>query len=286
MMNENNNEICVTIGMPIYNGAEYIREALEFALKQTYKNYKIVISDNCSTDETAIICKEFTSSNDNITYYKQEKNIGATGNFNYLINTTDTDYFILLAHDDYWESDNYLENLVQVLEKNKDLALAYSRARTLDMETKKEKWVSASAINNKIFINFLNKLPLLNSFYFYLDRNPFKIYGLYRTKCLQNIRFKPFLGASLNAENVFLYKLIKSNKIFYIDNVHFVYRVIVKPKIEYSESKNYRPPTFWEIEREFLKNTILLEKKPLLYLMSPILLAMLLLKKGLQKLKK
>jgi glycosyltransferase involved in cell wall biosynthesis len=49
----------VTIGIPVYNGEEYIRSALDSLLSQQYKNIKIIISDNASTDHTAEICKYY-----------------------------------------------------------------------------------------------------------------------------------------------------------------------------------------------------------------------------------
>ena len=49
----------VYIGLPVYNGAKTIEKAINSVVAQTFQNFKLVISDNASNDETAIICKKF-----------------------------------------------------------------------------------------------------------------------------------------------------------------------------------------------------------------------------------
>ena len=49
----------VSIGMPVYNGENFIRDALDAFLAQTFKDFEIVISDNASSDRTEEICREY-----------------------------------------------------------------------------------------------------------------------------------------------------------------------------------------------------------------------------------
>ena len=49
----------VSIGMPVYNGDQYIREALDSLLAQTFTDFELIISDNASTDRTSEICREY-----------------------------------------------------------------------------------------------------------------------------------------------------------------------------------------------------------------------------------
>jgi glycosyltransferase involved in cell wall biosynthesis len=46
----------VTIGLPVYNGENYISQAIDSILAQTYENFELIISDNASTDKTESIC--------------------------------------------------------------------------------------------------------------------------------------------------------------------------------------------------------------------------------------
>ena len=66
--------ILVSIGIPVYNGAETIARAIDSILRQTYHNIEIVISDNCSTDNTEQICNHYTKINPKIIFFKQSKN--------------------------------------------------------------------------------------------------------------------------------------------------------------------------------------------------------------------
>ena len=82
-MIENNTikEVEVTIGLPTYNGDKYIKKAIDNVLSQTYTNFKLIISDNGSTDSTSTICKEYEKKDKRVTYVKHEKNRGPDFNF-------------------------------------------------------------------------------------------------------------------------------------------------------------------------------------------------------------
>ncbi|WP_353813055.1 MULTISPECIES: glycosyltransferase [unclassified Moorena] len=49
----------LSIGLPVYNGEEFLREALDSILAQTFEDFELIISDNCSTDATEEICREY-----------------------------------------------------------------------------------------------------------------------------------------------------------------------------------------------------------------------------------
>src|SRR6266542_706109 len=90
------------IGMPVYNGERFIARALETLLSQSYRDWILLISDNDSQDNTALICKSYCEKDSRINYFKQSKNIGAINNFRYLLNKADTQYFMWAAADDEW----------------------------------------------------------------------------------------------------------------------------------------------------------------------------------------
>ena len=58
----------VSIGMSVYNGEKYFRQALNSLLNQTYKNFELIISDNASMDETKKICEEYAKREKKIKY--------------------------------------------------------------------------------------------------------------------------------------------------------------------------------------------------------------------------
>jgi glycosyltransferase involved in cell wall biosynthesis len=60
----------VTIGMPVYNGENFIRDAFNSILAQTYSDWELVISDNASTDRTEQICREYAQRDHRIHWYR------------------------------------------------------------------------------------------------------------------------------------------------------------------------------------------------------------------------
>jgi glycosyltransferase involved in cell wall biosynthesis len=100
----------VSIGMPVYNGEKYIREALDSILEQTFKDFELIISDNCSTDKTQEICREYAIKDSRVKYIIQSENIGVALNFEFVLNAAQAKYFIWAASDDFW-SNNWLELL-------------------------------------------------------------------------------------------------------------------------------------------------------------------------------
>ena len=90
----------VTIGLPAYNGAKYIRQALDSVLAQTFTDFELIISDNASTDTTEAICREYASRDQRIRYTRQEANLGGLPNFRYVLDQAAAEYFSWVAHDD------------------------------------------------------------------------------------------------------------------------------------------------------------------------------------------
>ena len=105
--NQNNYIPKVSIGMPVYNGEKFIRKALDSLLAQTFTDFELIISDNASTDGTEAICRECAARDARIFYFRQKKNIGAAGNFQFVLDHTRAGLFMWAAYDDKW-AENYL----------------------------------------------------------------------------------------------------------------------------------------------------------------------------------
>ena len=118
----------VSIGLPVYNGARKVIAAIEGILAQTYRNFELIISDNCSTDETEKICRNFAAKDKRIKYIRQAENIGALKNFKFVLEQAQGQYFFWAACDD-WRSPDFVEVNVAFLEANLDYCASTSRAR-------------------------------------------------------------------------------------------------------------------------------------------------------------
>ena len=125
----------VVIGVPVYNGENYLREALDSIVNQTFTDFKVIISDNASTDTTPDICREFVEKDSRFTYYRQPENIGGAPNFNFAFKPGDAPYFKWAAHDDIMAPE-YLEQCVALMDENPNLSIAHSRSVTIDNQGK------------------------------------------------------------------------------------------------------------------------------------------------------
>jgi len=121
----------VAIGIPVYNGENYLGETLGQLLRQTYEDFEIIVSDNCSTDRTAELCRDYGAKDDRILYTRTERNIGGSPNFNRVFQLARSPYFTWKAHDDCSQA-TYLEKCVAVLDDDPGLVLSHTASLTID----------------------------------------------------------------------------------------------------------------------------------------------------------
>lgn len=121
----------VSIGMPIYNGANYLQETLESLLNQTFTDFELIITDNASTDETLSICQRFQAKDVRIRYYRNPENIGAAKNYNLTVKLARGEYFKWAAHDDLI-APTLLEKSVKYLDTHPEAIMVYGRTILID----------------------------------------------------------------------------------------------------------------------------------------------------------
>ena len=126
-----------SIGLPVYNGAEYVGQAIEAVLRQDFTDLELIISDNASTDRTAEICKRFAEVDPRIIYVRQPRNIGAAKNYNHVFHLARGSYFVWLAHDDVHGPDFLSTCLKGFEDADGDTILVYPSFRYID-ETSSE----------------------------------------------------------------------------------------------------------------------------------------------------
>ncbi len=121
----------VTIGVPIYNGEKYMRQAFDSILNQTFTDFEVIIADNGSTDDTVAICQEYAAQDDRIIFHQNESNLGAAFNYNKVFHLARGEYFRWAAHDDYNEP-TALELMVKMLDENPEAILSYPKTILID----------------------------------------------------------------------------------------------------------------------------------------------------------
>jgi glycosyltransferase involved in cell wall biosynthesis len=121
----------VSIGLPVYNGDRYLRQAFESLLGQTYEDFELIVADNASTDGTEAICREFAERDRRIRYYRNPRNLGPSGNFNYTLSLARGEFFKWAAHDDIC-APQFLERCVDVLDRDATLVLCHTQVTLID----------------------------------------------------------------------------------------------------------------------------------------------------------
>lgn len=121
----------LSLGLPVYNGEEFLEKALDSLLAQTFQDFEIVICDNASSDRTEEICRGYAERDGRIRYHRNENNIGSHGNFIRALELCTAPYFRWVPHDDAYEP-TCLEKCVDALDDNPDAILAYTNMAVID----------------------------------------------------------------------------------------------------------------------------------------------------------
>lgn len=123
----------VSIGMPVFNGEQFIEDAINANLAQTHEEFELIISDNASTDGTESICREFEAIDERIRYVRNPTNIGAAENYNRLVSYGRGSYFRWSNADDLVDP-KLLERTLAILRKRPDAVLAYGKTCLIDAD--------------------------------------------------------------------------------------------------------------------------------------------------------
>jgi glycosyltransferase involved in cell wall biosynthesis len=172
----------VSVGLPVRNGEQYLTEAIESILSQTYRSLELIICDNASTDGTEEICRRFEAADDRVRYFRNESNLGVPLNFNLAVERASGEYFRWSADDDLLQPE-YLARCVEVLRRDPEVELCHSQVKVIDeegsgiMDFDFPPGYAASASPSKRFGDVLCQ-----------DRLGFEIFGLMRTETLRRTR--------------------------------------------------------------------------------------------------
>lgn len=117
----------VSVGIPVYNGADYLADALESVLGQDYASVEVVVCDNASDDGTAAIAARFSEQDSRVRYIRNHENIGLLPNFRRVRDEARGKYFCWLSHDDLLSDPSYLRTTVAYLEEHPDAVLCHTQ---------------------------------------------------------------------------------------------------------------------------------------------------------------
>jgi glycosyltransferase involved in cell wall biosynthesis len=179
-----NSHPLVSIGLPVFNGEKYLRQALDSLMAQEFTDFELIISDNASTDTTEHLCKEYAAQDARIRYIRQTNNIGAVKNFEFVLQEAHSEFFMWAAADDQWAT-GFAQTLLEGLKKNPTAVGAFCPYQLVNEET----GIIVEGIWTCHYENRHTLIRLLKFTWHYRDTC---IYGLMRRKYLNDIQLKPW----------------------------------------------------------------------------------------------
>jgi len=178
------NTLPVSIVIPVYNGSNYLKEAIDSALAQTYKNIEIIVVNDGSTDNTEEIAKSY---GDKIRYFSKE-NGGVSSALNLALREMKGEYFSWLSHDDVYFPEK-IEKQVDFLRKFEDKnVILYSNYNIINENSK---IIDTIIRNHKLLEDKMEYAVLrggINGITLLIPKKAFDDYGHFdeKLKCTQD----------------------------------------------------------------------------------------------------
>ena len=162
----------VSILIPVYKRREMNCETVDCALMQDYKNIEIIICDNCSPDGSYELLKEKYKDNCLVSIYKNERNLGATYNWEQCLSHASGEYIKFLWSDDLISSD-HISQMTKMLDEHKESAFVFSPIKTFRDSTEREIVIDINSGKRAYYHIGTNELHIKRNRYFLRNSGEF-----------------------------------------------------------------------------------------------------------------
>jgi glycosyltransferase involved in cell wall biosynthesis len=122
----------ISVGLPVYNGENYVSEAIQSILSQDFEDFELIISDNASTDSTAEICRHFAEQDARVKYSRLDSNCGALPNYQRVFRLAEAPFFKWAAHDDICLRGMLGRCLAALEESPQSVVMVYPRSNIIN----------------------------------------------------------------------------------------------------------------------------------------------------------
>ena len=221
-----------SIGLFFHNESHFIRESVESLLAQDYSNLEIIISDNCSTDDSETICEEAIAGDSRVRYERLDRNIGAAANSIRVLEAARGDYFMWASGHDLWSPD-MISKCVATLEEHPDAAIAYATSKWIDIDGsqigKESGWYDTRGMD-----------PMLR-FFFAFWGNLHPVLGVIRTRYLRDV---PKIHSCIGADQILLTDLSLRGDFIHVPNTTWSRRQPRKEESHKDKIKRYKSDEF------------------------------------------
>jgi glycosyltransferase involved in cell wall biosynthesis len=256
----------ITCIIACYNYGEFLIEAVESVLRQTILPDEIIISDDCSDDDTELIAKNYVKKYPNlIKFNKNLYNMGIVDHFNKVVSITNSEYIMFLGADNRILS-NYIEECSSILDSNKKIAIAYTdyaffgnRSKVAYTSVRED--FRCKVINNTFYQIIFPEFEKLDEMQIYIQnsnfihgssmfrRSAFNLVGGYLKSegaedhnLFKRILLKGFLAKKAKKTNLEYrqHSSLQANNIVGLHNQVLFYKELLITKNLFEESKIYK----------------------------------------------
>jgi glycosyltransferase involved in cell wall biosynthesis len=202
----------VSVLVAVYNQKNVIEQTLNSITSQTHQNIEIIISDDCSTDNSQEILRRISATNSKIKLFLQDKNLGITQNYNFLVSKATAKYIAIFAGDDVMLPEK-IEVQVNLLEKTPDASFCHHAVEVIDYESQKSQGVISHVYESGVTTihDVLRNLGI-----------PGSMSIMYRSEVLKVPVFSPEIPTA--SDWLHMIHLTMAGRGLYIDKVLCLYR--------------------------------------------------------------
>ncbi|HEC98959.1 MAG TPA: glycosyltransferase [Proteobacteria bacterium] len=205
----------ISVGLAVYNGGKLLPQAIESILAQDFGDFELIISDNCSTDQTEKVCLHYQSMDRRIRYSRFGENLGMLANFLNVLGLATAPSFMFASHDDLREK-TFMSACLPLLNKDPSVALVYPRAKVLDANSHflgiaQDRLLADQKSPQERFKHLIWEIGMCNAFY-----------GIFRLSILKKVTS---WGKCLFGDNLALAEIALLGKIVQIDEPLFIRRL-------------------------------------------------------------
>lgn len=122
----------ISVCIPTYNYARFLPDAIESVLAQTYVDFELLVIDNCSTDGTETVMRDYCRRDKRVRFIVNETNVGAINNWNKCITAARGEYIKFLLSDDVFTSVDTLKRMTAVLDGDSTISLVCCSRNKVD----------------------------------------------------------------------------------------------------------------------------------------------------------
>lgn len=210
----------LSLGMPVFNGENFLSKALASVLGQSFGDFELLVSDNASTDKTAEICASYARIDQRIQYSRNSSNIGLVDNHNKLVGLARGEYFMWIAHDDVLDQ-AYVARCVDMLQHDPDAVLCFANTTNIDEQGHTVREPNPNQIPS-ILLQLDSPDPIVRfRNIIQLNHQCQPIYGIIRTQFLKQTRLN---GKYADSDRVLLAELALRGRFLMIRDALFIHR--------------------------------------------------------------